>query len=767
MHTAKPGDRRSLQPVRSFRAQDNLQTPAREGVGDNMKTVLLRSAFLSLAVLGTGISLQSQNNSEFAHLSGTLTDANGGGIADVQVQARRDGSPSSQTWSAKSSAAGEYSLDLPAGRYRVRFTRSSFASREMVVDLAPGEPHVLSLRLGLAPLSANVVVTANTQPTELAHSPAPVDIIGAQEIEQRQAVFLPDLLSTQTGISLARTGPIGGLSTIFIDGGDSAFTKVLIDGTPVNLPGGDMNFSNLALDNVDKVEIVHGAESALYGSDAMSGVIQIISRRGSTRIPELDLFAEGGAFSSARGGGQFSGLLGKFDYSAAGSYFHTDGQGVNDPFINRGFAGNFGYSFSDSNQLRLTVRSDASFAGTPGQTLLGPAFTDSTAYDDLRQLSGNLSWNFKTGAHWAHRVSGMEARFLDTAGFPDFSFFETAQFNRAGFLAQSTYSFHRGAVTAGYQYEVENGDPNNLSGLHARRNNQAGFLDARWFPVPRLTLSAGARAEDNASFGTRVVPRVGGVYALRYSSGFWSDTRFKVSYGQGIEEPTMFESFSQDPCNPGNPALHPEQSRTLNVGLDQFLSSNRVRLSIGFFDNEFHNLINQLVGPPNPMCFGGNEMLYFNTDAARARGFNSSGEAHLLGWLTIKGNYSYDDSRVLQTIPSAPPVEQPGNHLIRRPVNSGNAWLNLNFRRVNLNFAGYFTGVRTDSDFDGLGITRNPGYARFDMATSYDVGKGLFFYARVSNLLDKQYQDAIGFPALGRDYRLGLKYRIGGRNEQP
>src|SRR5438876_1091599 len=635
MHTAKPGDRRSLQPVRSFRAQDNLQTPAREGVGDNMKTVLLRSAFLSLAVLGTGISLQSQNNSEFAHLSGTLTDAHGGGIADVQVQARRDGSPSSQAWSAKSSAAGEYSLDLPAGRYRVRFTRSSFASREMVVDLAPGEPHVLSLRLGLAPLSANVVVTANTQPTELAHSPAPVDIIGAQEIEQRQAVFLPD------------------------------------------------------------------------------------------------------------------------------------GQGVNDPFINRGFAGNFGYSFSDSNQLRLTVRSDASFAGTPGQTLLGPAFTDSTAYDDLRQLSGNLSWNFKTGAHWAHRVSGMEARFLDTAGFPDFSFFETTQFNRAGFLAQSTYSFHRGAVTAGYQYEVENGDPNNLSGLHARRNNQAGFLDARWFPVPRLTLSAGARAEDNASFGTRVVPRVGGVYALRYSSGFWSDTRFKVSYGQGIEEPTMFESFSQDPCNPGNPALHPEQSRTLNVGLDQFLSSNRVRLSIGFFDNEFHNLINQLVGPPNPMCFGGNEMLYFNTDAARARGFNSSGEAHLLGWLTIKGNYSYDDSQVLQTIPSAPPVEQPGNHLIRRPVNSGNAWLNLNFRRVNLNFAGYFTGVRTDSDFDGLGITRNPGYARFDMATSYDVGKGLFFYARVSNLLDKQYQDAIGFPALGRDYRLGLKYRIGGRNEQP
>jgi vitamin B12 transporter len=750
--------------VRSFHAQDNLQTPAREGVEDNMKTALLRSAFLSLAVLGPGISLQAQNDSRFAHLSGTLSDSNGGGITDVQVEARMEGSSNSQTWLATSSPGGEYSLDLPAGRYRVRFTRSAFASREMVLDLAPGESRTLGLRLDLAPLSSNVVVTAYTQPTELAHAPAPVDIVGPQEIEQREAVSLPDLLSTQTGISLARTGPVGGLATIFIDGGDSAFTKVLIDGTPVNLPGGDMNFSNLTLDNVDKVEIVHGAESALYGSDAMSGVVQIISHRGSTRIPELDLFSEGGGFSSARGGGQFSGLLGKFDYSAAGSYFHTDGQGVNDAFLNRGFAGNFGYSFSDSNQLRLTVRSDASFAGTPGQTLLGPAFSDSTAYDDLRQLSGSLNWSLKTGSHWVHRISGMEARFLDTAGFPDFRFFETAQFNRAGILAQSTYSFRSGAITAGFQYEVENADPNNLSGLHARRNNQAGFLDVRWLPVARLTLSAGARVEDNTNFGTRVVPRLGGVYALRYSSGFWSDTRFKVSYGQGIEEPTIFESFSQDPCNPGNPALRPEQSHTLHVGLDQFLSDNRVRLTIGFFDSEFHNLINQLVGPANPMCFGGNEMLYFNTDFARARGFNWSGEAHLLRWLTVNGNYSYDDSRVLQTIPDAPSVEQPGNHLIRRPVNSGNAWLNVNFRRVNFNLAGYFTGVRTDSDFDGLGLTRNPGYARFDMATSYAFGKSLFLYARLSNLFDKRYQDAIGFPALGRDYRLGLKYRIGSRN---
>jgi vitamin B12 transporter len=738
-----------------------------------MKTTLLRTAFLFFVVFAVRFSLQAQNNFSDAHLSGKLTDRSGYGVGNVKITAQLEAGAKVQIWPAASGPDGAYLFILPPGRYHIHFQHPSFVARDFDLDLAAGEARSLDVYLEIERVSENVVVTANAQPQELERTPAPVDLIGAQEIQQRQAVSLPDLLSTQTGIALARTGPIGGLADIFIDGGDSSFTKVLIDGTPVNLPGGDMNFSNLTLDNVDKVEIVHGAESALYGTDAMSGVIQVVSHQGSTKIPEINIFGEGGGFSSARGGAQVSGLLDKFDYSVAGSYFHTDGQGVNDSFFNRSFAGNFGYSFSDSDQLRLTIRSNASFAGTPGQTLFGPSFTDPTAYDDLRQLSGNLSWTFKTGSHWVHRISGMEARFLDTSGFPDFSFFETAQFNRAGFLEQSTYSFRQGAVTAGYQYEVENADPNDLSGLHARRNNQAGFLDARWLPISRLTLSAGARAEDNTNFGTRVVPRVGAVYALRYSHGLLGDTRARVAYGEGIEEPTIFESFSADPCNPGDPSLRPQRSRTVNAGVDQYFSGDRVRISATFFSNQFRDLINQEQGPANSMCFGGFEMLYFNTDRARARGLNWSGEAHLNHWLVLKGNYSYNDTRVLETVASAPPVEQPGNHLLRRPVNSGNLWLNANYRRLNFNIAGYFTGMRTDSDFDstiignvctGPCITHNPGYARFDFATSYNFGRGISFYGRVNNLLDKQYQDAVGFPALGRDYRLGLNYRFSGRN---
>jgi vitamin B12 transporter len=730
-----------------------------------MKTTLLRAAFLFLVVLSVSLRTQSQTQSPSSHLSGTITDASRYGVGGAKITATPDGVSNVQTWSATSAADGSYALVLPPGRYRIRIERQSFLPREFVVELTLAENRTLDLRLEIARVSENVVVTANAQPLELDHTPAPVDLIGRLEIEQRQAVSLPDLVATQPGVAIARTGTIGGLATLFLDGGDSNFTKVFIDGTPVNEPGGFLNFSNLTLDNVDKVEVVHGAESALYGSDAMSGVIQIFTHRGTTRIPAVDVFAEGGAFSSSREGAQVSGLLGGFDYSAAASYLQTDGQGINDHFFNRSFSGNLGYRFSDSNQLRLTVRSNSSYAGLAGQTLFSSIFPpDPSAFDNFKQLSGNLSWDFKTGSHWFHHLSGMESRIVDTTAFPQFSFSSTDQFNRAGLLEQSTYSFQQGGVTAGYQYEVENAFPSSLNGLHARRNNQAGFLDARWMPISRLTLNAGARAEANTNFGRRVVPRAGAVFAVRHGKGFWGDTRARFSYGQGIEEPNMFESFSTDPCNPGNPSLRPERSRTFNAGIDQHLDSERLRVSATYFTNQFRDLISQKQGDPNSKCFGGDELPFFNTNLSRARGVNWSGAARLTRWLSLNANYSFDDTRVLKTVATAPAIQQPGHHLLRRPVNSGNLWLNSNYRRLNFNLATYFTGVRTDSDFDGLGITHNPGYVRFDLATSYIVGKGVSLYGRVTNLFDKQYQDAVGYAALGRDYRLGMNYRFGGRD---
>ena len=169
-------------------------------------------------------------------------------------------------------------------------------------------------------------------------------------------------------------------------------------------------------------------------------------------------------------------------------------------------------------------------------------------------------------------------------------------------------------------------------------------------------------------------------------------------------------------------------------------------------------------GSITPSCEFGTGT-YFNTDLAIARGVNIIGETQLRKWLRIIGNYTYDDTRVLKSEnPFFDPSQVPGNHLLRRPVNSGSITLNVFYARINWNFIGYFSGVRTDTNFVNPTQINNPGYARFDMAASYNVSRGFALTARATNLFDKQYQDALGYPALGRDYRFGVRYTFAGRN---
>ena len=268
--------------------------------------------------------------------------------------------------------------------------------------------------------------------------------------------------------------------------------------------------------------------------------------------------------------------------------------------------------------------------------------------------------------------------------------------------------------------------------------------------------------ESNTTFGIRTVPRAGIVYTARYGNGFWGDTNLRFSYGEGIKEPALEQSFGSDPCYPGNPNLKPEQSQTFNATLDQYLLSDRARVSLTFFASRFTDIISFAPNPqPNPNYCG----TYFNTDLARARGLNLSTDLRLKKWLTINGYYTYDATRVLATDnPPSDPAYSPGEPLLRRPENSGSVILNVFWARLNWNFIGYFSGVRTDINFFTLAPANNPGYARFDMAASYNVTRSLAFTARVLNLFNKQYQDALGYPALGQTYYFGLRYSFSGRN---
>lgn len=717
----------------------------------SVRVLFLRCFFFFLGLFLSAQFAAAQNQLA-GKLTGTIADPRGAMIAGAQIVAEPIPA-SGETIRGVSSSDGAFTLTLPAGRYRLTISRDSFKQIDEDISIAAVETRDLEIRMTLEPLSSKVVVTAETLPVDAESSPAPATILTREEIDQRSATSLPNLLATLPGFSLGRAGPEGGTTSLFLDGGNSNYTKVLVDGVPVNDPGGLIDFSNFTLDNIDKIEIIHGAESALYGSDAMDGVIQIFTHRGTTRVPEFTAFADGGNFATGRGGAELSGLLDRFDYSAGVSDLETQGQGPNDGFRNRTLSGIFGWRFSDSARLTLSLRDNVSAAGTPGQTLLQPPnLTDSIA---LHTFSGGLRAEFTTGSHWHHEVSGTELynrEFNFDPVYPSFY-----QYNRAGFSAQSTYLVHGFALTAGYEYEVENGFLSYL-GMHVRRNNQAGFLDARWQPIARLTLNVGARADDNADYGTRVVPRAGASYALRIAPGAFGDTRLHATYGQGIVEPRFDQSFGDDPCYPGNIFLSPEESRTIHAGVDQKLASDRVRISADYFDSRFNNIISFINGPSSAGCPFGTGT-FFNTNLASARGANFSGEARIAHWLSASANYTYDSTRTLSA-PTDPadldPNYLPGSRLLRRPVNSGNAMLNASLLRMNWNLSGYFTGQRFDYNYPGQII--NPGYARFDLAASYNAFHGVSFYGRIANLANKQYQEAYGYPALGREFRIGVKY---------
>jgi vitamin B12 transporter len=700
--------------------------------------------FLVLAVaswLGCLFFLQTSTPAQqTVSIGGTLTDPSEAAIVDAVVTAQPLDAAGARVHT-ETGPEGKYSLTLSPGRYRVRIQHPAFKTEEQELTLAPGDSRKWDVRLQLQPMSADVVVSASAEPATIENTAALVNIVTREEIDQRGEVWLTPLTQGIPGMSFSQLGPMGGSTTFFMDGGNSSYTKVLIDGVPVNQPGGLVDFSNFSLDGIDKIEVVHGATSVLYGSDAMTGVIQIFTHRGNTRQPVLELTADGGTFGTGRGSGQLSGTLGAFDYSAGAAYFDSDGQGPDNYFRDTTLWGNLGWKFSDTDTLRLTLRNSSSDAGQPGQTALGPSFFTPGQHTGLHDFASGLTWDFKTG-NWQHQIIGFEARdySLDVGPFGSFP----SDFNRAGLNEQSSYLFHNGGVSVGYFFEVENGGA-------TARHNQAGYVEAHYQLVHRLTVIAGVRVDGNGFYGVRAVPRVGAAYALRYGSGFWGSTRLRASYGLGIKEPELLPPA----CSP---QLNPERSRTVDVGLDQVFASGHLRFSATAFFNRFEDIVSFASVTNNPNCpafFGS----FFNTDLARANGINSTIEAKPLHWLNIVGNYTYDDSKVLKTAnPLMDPALAQGNRLFKRPLHSGSLIANAHFRRANINFAGYYVGRRTDSDFDGLGITSDPSYVRWDVATTVPVAKGLSAIAQVQNLFDRKYQDAVGYPSLGRNYRLGIHY---------
>lgn len=675
-----------------------------------------------------------------------------------------------------SSAAGTATFELSPGVYRVEVTAPAFA--ETITSIAVTGETRQSIELHIAAPAQTVQVTATGVPMVAVNSAASVSIVDATALENQQPFVVSDTLRLLPGAVVAASGQRGGLSALFVRGGESRYNKVIIDGVPVNEIGGQYDFGVTSLVGTDRIEFLRGAQSTLYGSDAMSSVIQMFSAEGSTRVPELRLGADGGTFSSARGYASLAGARGRFDYNLFGQQSNTDGQGPNDGFSFSSQGANLGVALDSKLFLRFHIRHENSRVGVQNEWVFGgvpqlPPDLDGYARDN--NFLSSLDLTFAPSAHWRHHLVGFEYnhkrynsdqasdRTCDSPYFLDCPFFQRDHQNRAGFNYQGEWSpavWSR--TTYGFDFEDENGFVHEDFGAPAQINgsrvNYAGYIEeiVQW---RRLTATAGVRELHNGSFGNKAVPRVAVSILARRGSSVVSATHLRLSYAEGFKEPTFEENFGIGAFGVlPNPGLRPEENRAFEAGFDQSLLGGKYSLSATYFNNQFRNLVTF-------QSLSSLTSQYINLDKSMAHGAEVGFHARLRDALRFDASYTYDSTQILAAPLAFDPTALPGRPLLRRPKHAGAMALNYSARRWGGTLNGSFIGRRPDSDFlygAVPPVDHTAGYVLVNLGGWFAMNHHVTAYANVDNVLNRRYEEVAGYPALKANFRAGMRFRFGG-----
>jgi len=726
-----------------------------------------------------------------------VVDPNSAAVAGAQVSIYRQGEASPlQVRSTSGEGEAIFRVDNATG-LRAQVLAPGFALAWSDVANPSSSATLITLRVATA--SETVVVSATRTPTPEQETASSVSLLSGAAIETMQPTSGADALRFLPGAVVNVAGQRGGLGSLFVRGGDSRYNKVLIDGVPVTDPGGTFNSSTVPLAETDRLEFVRGAQSTLYGSDAMTSVVQIFTRNGTTETPELRFGADGGTFGTAHGFASLAGARSRFDYNAFADQFNTNGQGPNAGYTNALQGGNVGVQLNQRVQFRLRTRHSNSRTGVPGewdfngQRLLAPDI-DQRARANNFLASGELL--ISSPARWQHRLTGYEynTRRLNEDDIPDRGcdnsqfiftdcpFLATAHINRAGFLYQGDYTPRSWAqTTVGYEFEDENGrfytksvtlDSQNppsifIQAIAGLRLNHAAFVQQR-LTWKRLSAIAGVRYVHSETSSkavpvgltSKAVPRVALTLLAVKGGQIFSGTRLRFSYASGIKEPRFEEQLVSDPPTElANPNLKPEENRAFEAGFEQGFFGGRYQLSGVYFNSLFRNQIDFAI--INPNTFAGQ---YENINRSMAHGAELELAARLTSRLSLTSAYVYTSSQILVQPSAFDSLHQPGQPLLRRPKHSGSMLLTYLGSRWGANLGGSFVGRRADSDFLFLGfnIDHAAGYARVDLGGWYTINSRITAYANVENALNDHYNEVVGYPALTANFRAGVRFRIGG-----
>jgi vitamin B12 transporter len=593
-----------------------------------------------------------------------------------------------------------------------------------------------------------VVITANKVDTPVSQTGAAVTVIPGGDFQTFQYTSIGDALRTVPGVDVRQSGSFGKTTAVSIRGANPSQVQVLVDGIRVKSPTlGEAELVDIAPDLIERIEVVRGPQSTLYGADAMGGVINIITKKGQGKIIQGSIESQVGNYgtwvSRGTGYGQWSIL----DYSFAGSYAESNGQFKNDNADQAALSGRIGLTLPYDSSLAFVARWNRTDTDLPVKFVCcGPLpiepFIDRNAQQQSETLILSLEGKTRPVPWWESRAR--ISRYQNAQGFQDpvdpgydFDIAQKSQINVERREAEWINSFFVGpwsTSTVGLEYRHEEGD--NKGVFKDATHTKSFFFEQQLRLFDRIFLTGGVRIDDNSAFGTHTSPRGSAAFAIKETG-----TRIRGSAGSGFRAPTLNELFF-----PGfsNPDLQPETSFSWDVGVDQTFWRERIRLGLTVFYNKFDNLIRFV--PIDTFPF----VAAVNVARARAAGVEVTGEADLLKNLVASVNYTYTDSEDLST----------NRWLPREPQhrwNIGVTWEPI--RRLQL-----FTQIHVVTrQFESEEAGFNSGHTRIDVGGSYRVVdkygvlQFLDLTARVNNVLNEGYAEVRGFPALGTAFLLGAR----------
>ena len=576
---------------------------------------------------------------------------------------------------------------------------------------------------------SEIVVTATRVATPLEEIGSAVTVISREEIVNSQARSLPDLLRESVGMNVAQSGGPGGQTSVFTRGLNSNQTLFMIDGVRVNSPvTGLTPLANMTSDQIERIEIVRGPQSTLYGADAMGGVVNIITRKGTGPLAG-SVTLEGGSYGTFNQSAEISGGKDKFNGSASFSRSYTDNPYPNDDFENLNFAGSLSYQVLEKAALDATMRFTASDIGLNGEPFVWPNLTD-RLHD--HNYFGRVGLKLDVSDTWQQTffVAETHEDLFQVGASPSALRTDLAQIGWQNDVILADWN----KLTAGLDWYLNHGSYNTAGSTPFDRcnNDTAVYVQDQATLWKRLTLTTGVRYDHNSQFDDAVTGRGAGV--LRFDE---TGTRLKASGGSAFKAPTLSNLYQTSTfwgtTYYANPNLKPEESTGWDAGIEQDIGS-RVIASARYFQNNVRNLIvSVLTAPTNP--WGDQEMK--NINQARTDGIEVGFDARPVTNLTCFANYTWlIEAKNLTD----------GSPLLKRPEHSGNVGASCRFfNRVTAHTGVVLVGSRYD-----YGNTYNGGYAKWNLGLTGDVCKNFQVFVRLDNLLGEKYEEVVGFPAFGR-----------------